>query len=69
VTKRACEIWLERLGDKDLTTDELGEMARLVLAHEPVEAESKVQELLIALAKPDLSMETIMTMVKKLDQN
>jgi hypothetical protein len=69
VTKRACEIWLERLGDGELTTDELGEMTRLVLGHEPLEAEPGVRELLVELAQPGRSKATNLTMVKKLDQN
>jgi hypothetical protein len=69
VTKRACEIWLERLGDGELTTDDLGEMARLVLGHEPLEAEPAVREVLNELAQPGRSKATILTMVKKLDQS
>jgi hypothetical protein len=69
VTTRACTIWLERLGDGELTPDELVEMARLVLGHEPLEAEPGVREVLVELAQPGLSKATILTMVKKLDQN
>ncbi|MEZ4790972.1 MAG: hypothetical protein R2811_13240 [Flavobacteriales bacterium] len=68
VTRRACKIWLERLEDGDLTTEDLGELARLVLGHEPLEAEPSVRELLVALAKPGVSKSTILAMVKKLDQ-
>ncbi len=69
VTRMACKIWLERLGDGDLTTDVLGEMARLVVGHEPLEAEPGVRELLIELAQPGRSKATILAMVKKLDQS
>jgi hypothetical protein len=69
VTRRACTIWLERMGDGELTPDELMEMARLVSDHQPMEAEPGVRELLVELAQPGLSKATILMMVKKLDQN
>jgi hypothetical protein len=69
LTKRACEIWLERLGDGELTTDDLGEMARLVLGYEPLEAEPAVLELLVELAQLGRTKATLLTMVKKLDQS
>lgn len=69
VTRKACTLWLERLGDGELTTDELAEMARLVLGHEPLEAEPGVREVLVELAQPGLSKATILTMGKKLDKS
>jgi hypothetical protein len=69
VTRMACKIWMERLGDGNLTTNDLGEMARLVLGHEPLEAEPGVRELLIELAQPGRSKSTILAMLKKLDQS
>ncbi|MFN9327574.1 MAG: hypothetical protein ACK6A5_19555 [Flavobacteriales bacterium] len=69
VTRRACTIWLERLGDGELTPAELVEMALLVLGHEPLEAEPGVRDVLVALAQPGLSKATMLLMVKKLDQN
>lgn len=69
VTRRACTIWLERLGDGELTPDELAEMARLVLGHEPLEAEPGVREFLVELVEPGRSKAAILTMVKKLDQS
>jgi hypothetical protein len=69
VTRRACTIWLERLGDGELTPAELVEMALLVLGHEPLEAEPGVRDVLVALAQPGLSKATMLLMVKKLDQS
>jgi hypothetical protein len=69
VTRRACTIWLERLGDGELTPDELVEMARLVSDHQPLEAEPGVRNVLVTLAQPGLSKAAMLMMVKKLDQN
>jgi hypothetical protein len=69
VTRRACTTWLERLGDGELTPDELTAMARLVLGHEPLEAEPGVREFLVELAQPGLSKAAMLMMVKKLGQN
>lgn len=68
VTQRACTIWLERLGDGDLTPDELAEMARLVLGHEPLEAEPGVREFLVELVEPGRSKAAILRS-RQLDQN
>ncbi len=69
VTKRTCVLWLERLGDGDLTGEELAEMAHLVLTHEPLEMEPKLRELVNELATPGRTKEMMLTMVRKLDQN
>jgi hypothetical protein len=69
VTQRACTIWLERLGDGELTPAELAEMARLVSDHQPLEAEPGVREFLVELVEPGRSKAMMLMMAKKLDQN
>ncbi|MBL7946794.1 MAG: hypothetical protein JNN32_12085 [Flavobacteriales bacterium] len=69
VTRKACTIWLERLGDGDLTTDELVAMAQHLLGHEPVDAEPGVREFLVELVEPGLSKEAMLGMGKKLERS